>query len=89
MSTTGLFEIDPDATVVTLSVSDASLLMICLEIARERFKENALTVADSRVSEIFTKQADDTLRLGRLISGDSEPVYVQMLGRADRSRKRS
>lgn len=85
MTSTDLFKIDPNATVVTLSESDASLLQICLEIARERFKENAKTIADPRIAEQFTKQATDTIRLGRMISGEPEPVrYVQIVGRARR-----
>ncbi len=49
---------------IEIDDSQRSLIQICLEIARDRFKENATTIANSRVCEQFerqAKQADELL----------------------------
>lgn len=53
---------------IEIDDSQRSLIQICFEIARDRFKKNAATIANSRVCEQFERQAAQTEELIMMFS---------------------
>lgn len=56
-------------SLVEIDDTRRSLLQICLEIARDKFKENATTIANQRVAEQFSRQAAEAEQLLDLVAG--------------------